>query len=233
MSEQRSYPSPAASRKFVPDVNSLEGRLLLSQQVTFPGGASFIFPTFQRLPRTGGALLQSGTALTVGVGQPTTNTAHVGFDGIGGATVEWNGRAPHSITGVRAVLVQAGRAASDQITVHLTSATPFVAAANAPAAVTAASAASHPVHTLRLRGARTSGTAVQSGSVLTVTVTSPKINNVDINTLPASSGSSPDVQVEWNGGSVHNFTGVDTIIVDIKNGRKDVVALDDAAATGP
>jgi hypothetical protein len=233
MSEQPSRQSPAASRKFVPGVNSLESRLLLSQQVSFPNGASFIFPSFLRLPRTGGAMLQSGTALTVGVGQPTTNTAHIGFDGIGGATVEWNGRSPHSVTGVRSVLVQAGRAGSDQVTFHLTTATPFVSAAHGPAPATAASAASHPVQTLRLGAPRTGGTAVQSGSILTCTITSPRINNVVINTVPSSSGTSPDVQVEWNGGSVHNFMGVDTIIVDIKNGRRDLVALDNAAAKGP
>ena len=69
MSDRPPHQSPGTARKFVPSVNPLESRLLLSQQVFFPDGSHVVFPLFTRLPRTGGTALQSGTALTVGVGQ--------------------------------------------------------------------------------------------------------------------------------------------------------------------
>ena len=77
MSDQPSLQGPGPSRKFLPEVKPLESRLLLSRQVSFPDGTSFIFRTFLRLPRTGGVSEQSGTILGIGVGQPTTNTVQV------------------------------------------------------------------------------------------------------------------------------------------------------------
>jgi hypothetical protein len=210
-------------------VNPLESRLLLSQQVFFPDGSHVVFPLFSRLPRTGGTALQSGTALTVGVGQPTTNTAVFQSVGAGTLTVEWNGRQPRSFTGVDATLVQIAGARRDEVTFHLTNprtsgtaiATGLVDATPTVSAKTLA----HPVHDLGLRS-RTSGTAVQSGSVLTITVTAPKLSTVEISSLNFGQA----VQAEWNGGAVHDFSGVSTIIVDLKNGRKDLVGLDVAAA---
>ena len=52
MSDQPSPQGPGPSRKFLPEVKPLESRLLLSRQVSFPDGTSFIFPTFIHLPRT-------------------------------------------------------------------------------------------------------------------------------------------------------------------------------------
>ena len=46
MSDQPSLQGPGPSRKFLPEVKPLESRLLLSRQVSFPDGTSFIFPTF-------------------------------------------------------------------------------------------------------------------------------------------------------------------------------------------
>ena len=88
--DQGTKSSSALKRKFIPDGNVLESRLLLSRGVAFPDGSSFVFPTFTRLPRTGGALIQSGTALTVGVGQRTSNTVQV-TDGVrrDHGRVEW------------------------------------------------------------------------------------------------------------------------------------------------
>jgi hypothetical protein len=227
MSYRRSEQSPTPSnKKFVPDLNALESRLLLSRQVPFPDGTSFVFPSFVHLPRTGGVALQSGTALTVGVGQPTTNTAHVSFTGAGAATVEWNGRAPQSFTSVQAILVQAGRAGHDHVTFQLNTSPTLVVSSHEPTAAVGANAITRPVHDFVRR---TSGTAVQSGTLLTITVTARKINTVEISSLNFGTV----VQAEWNGGTVHNFTGVNTIIVNTKNGARDLVGLDNGTAKGP
>ena len=224
MSDRSSDQPPVTPRKLVPCVNPLESRLLLSQQVFFPDGFSHVFPTFIRLPRTGGVALQSGTTLTVGVGQRTTNTVLATLDGVGGAQVEWNGRPVHSFTGVEATLVQIGGASRDEVTFHLTNPrTRGTAIAIGQLLATPALGAktvAHPVHPFR-RIARTSGTAVQSGSLLTISVTAPKINTVEISSLNFGQV----VQAEWNGGAIHNFSGVSTIIVDIKNGTNDLVGL--------
>jgi hypothetical protein len=227
MSARTSDQPPDSPRKFVPSVNPLESRLLLSRQVPFPDGTSFSFPTFVRLPRTGGALIQSGTALTVGVGQKTSNTVNIAQAGGGAAAVEWNGRPQHSITGVQAILVQAGNAAHDQITINLTGSAAVAGTLSVPAFEPRATAPGHVVHAFR--SPRTGGTAVQIGTVLTISVTARKINAVTIE----SSNSGQMVQAEWNGGALDSFTGVNTIIVDIRNGSKDVVALDNAVAKGP
>jgi hypothetical protein len=207
-------------------VDALEGRLLLSRAVFFPDGASFIFPTFRNLPRTGGVFVQSGTALSIGVGQRTSNTVHVsGLEG-GMASVEWNGRAAHSLTGVQEILVQAARSGHDHIKINLGSTTALAtaSASDMTSAVGFAQAVSHPIRALR--SPRTSPTAVQSGTVLTITDTSRKITEL------ALSNFDQRVQLEWNGSTDPSFTGVSTIIVNITNGRKDFVALHNAVATG-
>jgi len=223
MSDRPSHQSPGTGRKFLPSVNPLESRVLLSEVLSFADGSRFAFPFFARLPRTGGIALQGGTALTVGVGQPTTNNFHATLDGEGDATVEWNGRPAHSFTGVDATLVQTGRARSDRLTFHLTNPrTGGTALASSQVMATPevlAKPVAHPVHSVRFR---TSGTAVQSGSVLTVTVTNPKTNTVEISSLNFGQV----VQAEWNGGSVHDFMAVSTIIVVCRNGGKDLVGLD-------
>jgi len=228
MSDHLSQQAPTASRKFLPNVNPLESRRLLSQLVFFPDRFSYSFPTFIHLPRTGGVSLQSGTTLTVGVGQRTTNKVLATLDGVGDAQAEWNGRAVHSFMGVQATLVQIGAASRDEVEFHLTNPrTGETGIAIGQFLATPASSAktvAHTVHPFRLKN-RTSGTAVQSGSLLTISVTAPKINTVEISTLNFGQV----VQAEWNGGAIHNVSGVSTIIVDIKNGRKDLVGLDVAS----
>ena len=62
MIDKPSHQGFAGSRKFIPQVKPLESRLLLSrsQSVSFPDGATVVFPTFVNLPRTGGAFAQDG-----------------------------------------------------------------------------------------------------------------------------------------------------------------------------
>jgi hypothetical protein len=232
MSNRISQQSPSTSRKFLPDIHELESRLVLSQQLLFPDGAHLVFPLFSRLPRTGGAALQSGTVLTIGVGQPTTNTAVFQSVGAGTSTVEWNGRPARTFTGADAALVQIGRARRDEITFQLASPRtgPTAIATGLPVAASTVSGRTlaHPTQAIRLAAAlRTSGTAVQSGSILTITVTARKTNTVELSSLNFGQV----VQAEWNGGAVHNFAGVSTIIVDLKNGSRDLVGLDTTTTT--
>jgi len=233
MSDRPSHQLSGTARKFLPNVDPLEGRLLLSRQVTFPDGSSYVFASNLHLPRTGGVALLSGTALTIGVGQSRGNTAQITADGLGGVQTEWNGGPAHSITDVQAILVQTNRARSNEVTFHLTTprtspaavATGLVLTAPAVSARTLA----HPMQALSLHELRTSGAAVQSGSVLTITLSAPRMNTVEMSSLNFGQ----EVQVEWNGGAVHDFSGVSTIIVDTTNGRKDLVALDTMSTTAP
>jgi hypothetical protein len=67
------------------------------------------------------------------------------------------------------------------------------------------------------------GLAVQTGSELTVTVNRPTTNVVEFKVDKV-------VEVEWNGGMIHSFTGVNTIVVNTRNARKDQVTLTDTGA---
>jgi hypothetical protein len=214
---------PGSSKKFVPALNPLESRLLLSRQVTFPDGASFVFPTFPLLPRTGGTFLQTGTALTIGVGQTRSNNVNITDEGSGAQSVEWNGNPSHQLGGVQSILVQAGRSGHDRITISL-GASVALASAGSSTSTSVARADSFPIHAFR---ARTSGRAIQTGSVLNISATSPRINVIAIE----SWNQGQMVQAQWNGGSVHTFTGVQTIIVDVRNSTKDFVGLDEAVTS--
>ncbi len=225
MSDQPSLQGPGPSRKFLPEVKPLESRLLLSRQVSFPDGSSFIFRTFLHLPRTGGVSEQRGTVLGIGVGQPTTNTVQVTETGQGGIQAQWNGGPVHSFTGIRSSVIQTERSRTNQITFNLTSSrtspTALAVGLQVPTAAVlpSVSANSQKVRVPEIR--RTSGSAIQSGSVLTVIVDKRTINTVEI------SNGAGAVAVEWNGGAVHSFEGIATIVVDTQNARNDLVALHD------
>ncbi len=225
MSDKPSHHGTAASRKFFPEVKLLESRLLLSQsqKVNFPDGSSFVFPLFMHLPRTGGALVQRGTVLGIGVGQPATNAVQVTDDGEGDVQAKWNGGPTRSFTGIQSTVIQTRRGRTNQITFNLTgNRTGPAAVAVGSTVPTDAIFAREGGHPPNVRINRTSGAAVQAGSVLTVTVNKPTSDTVEI-----SDDGGGGVAVEWNGGHVHSFTGVATIVVDTRNSTKDLVALDD------
>jgi hypothetical protein len=225
MTDKPSHHGPVASRKFLPEVKPLESRLLLSQsqKVSFPDGSSFAFPLFRHLPRTGGVSVQRGTHLGIGVGQPTANTVQVNDDGQRDVQAEWNGGPAQSFTGIHSIVIEAQRARDNQITFNLTGhGTGGAAVAVGSHVPTDATLASEGRHPLIVDIRRTSGAGIQSGSVLTVTVNKPTSDTVAI-----SNDGGGSVAVEWNGGHVHSFTGVATIVVDTRNARKDLVALDD------
>jgi len=238
MSDKPSHQGLAAPRKFMPDVKPLESRLLLSTAVpdfggdfgrsdVFPDGTSLVSPALPHLPRTGGVFVQTGTVLAIGVGQPTTNTVHATDDGGGAFTVEWNGDPVHSLTGVASTVIQARRAKSGQIMFNLAGPrTVGTAVAVGSVVPTDAAAASDEGHSQKVEKRKAGGHAVQSSSVLTVTVNKPLSNAVLISNYGGGA-----VAVEWNGGAVHSFTGVATIFVDTHNARKDLVALHDPGPT--
>jgi hypothetical protein len=218
MSDEPPRQNTAPSREFLPGVKPLEDRCLLS----FAGSSGFS-PLFHLLPRTGGVSAQSGSMLAIGVGQPTTNSVQLTDDGKGEIQAEWNGGPVHSFTTVATTVIQAERARTNQITLDLASPRTGPAAIAVGSLATAAAATSHGGDpTPQIRVARTSGTAVQTGSLLTVTVTRPKTNLVQITNEGGGA-----VQVEWNGGPVHSFSGVAEVVVDTRNARKDQVTLDE------
>jgi hypothetical protein len=229
MKGRSSHPYESTSRKLVPDVDALEGRLLLSRTVSFPDGSSLVFPTFQQVGRTGGALLQSGTALTIGVGQRTSNTVNISEQNGGSATVEWNGRLPQSVQSVQSILVQAGRSRHDHVAIGLGFATVFATASTpvAPPAIVFARQVLPHVHALL--GSRSGATAVQTGTVLTITDNSPELTALEI----SSWNFGRQVQPEWTGSALPRFSDVSMVIVDIRNGMNDFVALNNVAAKGP
>ena len=227
MSDDPSHQSPAASRKFIPEVKPLESRLLLSQaqRLSFPDGTSFVFPTFVHLPRTGGVSVQKGTVLSIGVGQVRGNTLNVTDDGNGDVQAEWNGGPLHSLTGIKSTVIEAQRASHNQITFSLTGVrTGPAAIAVGSQIVTAALSATEEGRPLRTVF-RTSGAAVQTGSILTVNVDKRTTNAVEI-----SNNGGGSVEVEWNVGAVHSFTGVAMVVVDTRNARNDLIALDDSTS---
>ena len=71
------------------------------------------------------------------------------------------------------------------------------------------------------------GRAVQSGSQLTVTVNRPTTNVVNINSIDDFMKIPSAVDVAWNGGMVHSFTGVSTIVVNTLNARTNEVIVTD------
>jgi hypothetical protein len=172
-------------------------------------------------------LIQSGTALTVGVGQRSSNTVNITDGGSGAATVEWNGRAPHSVMAFQAILVQAATSRRDRITINLGSSTALATAGATTAATPTARTHSQVIHALR--SPRTGPIAVQTGTVLDINVTARKINQLAIENWNFGHM----VQAQWSGSGVHTFTDVSTIIVVIRNGTNDFLALDNAVVKGP
>jgi hypothetical protein len=193
-------------------MNQLENRFLLSG--SDPRGGTTGGDDLPRLlPRTGGVFVQTGSELGIGVGQPTTNTVLVTDDRAGHVQAQWNGGPLHSLTGVTTTFIEAERARFDQVVFTLTSSR------------TGPTAAAVGTHVTMLSRTRTSGIAVQTGSVLTVIVDRPKFNVVQVVNEGAG-----NVQVEWNGGIVHSYAGVKSIIVDAINARKDDIILTDSSS---
>jgi hypothetical protein len=238
MSEKPIRPDVSPSREFVPEVKSLEGRILLSAAT--PQGDSIVW--YHNPPRTGGIAIQSGSVLSCFVGEPRENQVKVVDNGKGNVSMSWNFGHPQVFKGVTTTIVQAQRAGTDQFSFGIgdtvtalgadagstfhqpgpsAGSTAVELGSGVPMDAATPGGSGHPLDTVLHR--RTGGIAIQSGSLLTVTVDRPRTNVVQITNEGAG-----NVQVEWNGGPVHSFSGVANIIVDAKNARKDQVTLTDA-----
>lgn len=228
MSSESAFRGTGCSKQFLPELKPLESRLLLSRLVNFPDGTSVTIPALGHLPRTGGVSEQSGAVLGIGVGHAKGNSVNVSDSGKGGILAEWNGGPVHSFTSVKATVIEIERARFNQVTFNLAGPVTHPMAAEvgtrASTETPLPSEGDHPQLLRVARAPRTSGTAFQSGSVLTVTVYRSTTNNVEI-----SNGGGGNVAVQWNGGPVHSFAGISTIVVDTENGRNDLVALDDVS----
>jgi hypothetical protein len=183
------------------------------------------------------------------------NFVQVIDNGKGNILMSANSGHTQTFMGVATTIIQAQRARTDQFSFKLNDTVTAVAAGagstfHQPGPSTGSTAIElgssgprdavtpgeigRPLDIVRLP--KMSGHAIQGGSLLTVTVDRPKTNVVQITNEGAG-----NVQVEWNGASVHSFAGdypqgptrsfagVANIVVDTRNARKDQVTLVDAA----
>jgi hypothetical protein len=231
MSDQSSLQQGRAAKTFVPITEAIERRSLMSAGLHGVLGHALLSrepnpapPTVPvlglHLPRTGGVSIQVGAVADIGVGQRFGNTVQINDEGTGSYRAEWNGGPVHSFADAQAVAVFAKRATHDQIMINLADqsvASPLAELhQNDRAAAVDANAGKGPELLIR----RTSGNAVQSGTALSVTVNKPTSNQLLI--LDQGGGA---VEVEWNGGTVHSFTGVTTILVQAEKARNDQVTF--------
>ena len=71
---------------------------------------------------------------------------------------------------------------------------------------------------------RTGGIAVQSGSLLTV-VLDNKVGQHGLDTVTVVDDGKGDIQVNWDGGPVHSFSGVSQIVIDSMPTQTEQVTL--------
>jgi hypothetical protein len=214
MSNRMTRQRLAHRRGFIPAVNSMESRRLMS--------AGFRSPIARPDARQmGGLAIQTGTVLTVTVDRPTSNTVQVSNLGAGNIDVAWDGSPVESFSGVATIDVRAEKARDDRIAFSLNadpgSSTDVKACARtANAAVTARAEAK----TLVDVAAKRIGVAAQRGTALFVTVTKPSSNNVNI--IDDGAGL---LEVQWNGSAVHSFANIDTVSVHAEGARNAEVTL--------
>lgn len=91
--------------RVVPRLEALEDRLLLSE-LPFLSGIAFLPPIY--LPRTGGAAVQVGSTLEIGVASPFIpgfglSSTMIVDEGGGNVAAEWNGGPVHVFSGIDTV----------------------------------------------------------------------------------------------------------------------------------
>lgn len=242
MSDQLIRDETGRSREFVPEVKALEDRILLSPAA--PRAEHIVW--HPNPPRTGGIAVQNGGVLSCFVGQPRTNQVQVSDDGKGNVEMSWNSGPTHSFSGVSSVVIQAERAKTDQfvfkrgtgndtVTARVATAGSTFAQPGPSSGSTAVSLAPTGPTDVAPRGEGShtrghlhprsfGGHAVQTGTTLTITVNRPTTNVVQLTDEGAGK-----VEVEWNGGPAHSYSGVSTIMVNTHNARRDQITLIDAA----
>jgi hypothetical protein len=199
-------------RKIVPGLNHLEYRCLMSTGLSRGGDVLLA-------RQMGGVATERGARVTVTVDKPSGNAVQI-WDDLGGLfKIDWNGSAVHSFTGVQDVSVLATRARNNQVTINLadaTAAAPATASNLAERKCAVPSTAGGPL----LIPTMGEG-ATQVGTQLTVTVNKPGKNTVQI--FDSGAGS---LAVQRNGGAVHDFTGITTIVVHAENAKNDQISFD-------
>jgi hypothetical protein len=215
MSDRSSGQALRPRRTFTPGVKRLEDRFLLSSAQR----SSLLVP--QAVKHDGNAV-QTGTLLGVTADRSGTNKVHVTDNGAGFVQVDWNGSSVHSFAGIDTVDVHTQKGKKDVITFGLTGG-PSVALddlarppGEADSRLTPGETL-HPLIRVLKRTSQKDGVAVQSGTVLTVTVHESKGNSVQI------SDKSGDILVAWNGGSPESFEGINAIVVNAQKARNDQV----------
>jgi hypothetical protein len=213
MTDRRSRQRRSPGRESVPGVQELESRCLLSTGYHPLGHHRLV--TALRM----GEAVQTGTVVTVSVNKPTTNTVQVSEGGPGNIQVAWNGGPLHSFTGVGTTIVQAEKARRDQVTFNLddpaTGSPDLAVHHGARTEAVPAGAMGHPMIPAG------KGVTVQNGTELSVTVGYRKGN-----TLQVTDEGGGAVQISWQGGAVHSFTRVATIVVQAEKARNDQITFD-------
>jgi len=134
MSDRSSHQKLARRRNFVPGLNALESRCLLSSalhsfgahpDVPLEGGMSVQTgtllvvtvnrPTTNTVKMIRGTAVQNGTELTVTVNKPVSNTVIILDEGGGTLKVESDDGSAHVFEGVTTIQVHAERARHDRI----------------------------------------------------------------------------------------------------------------------
>jgi len=246
MSDTSSDRGSARSRKFIPDVGSLENRALLSSVI--PDGFSIRGSHPDATPPTGSAD-QRGTVLSVTCFRRQGNTMQFTDDGpTEDVTAAWNGGPTHSFTGVTKTICVAEKAAHDQWTFNLTptSIGSATKGAGAPKLVVESSKSGASQPSLAATGgpengqtgpkagsARTEHGAdartdsfnfgvTQHGSELIVVVNSPKTKVLNLTVV-----GDIVVHMKYDAVDSEDFAGVQTVVVDANNAGRFEVTLTD------
>jgi hypothetical protein len=213
-------PPTRTFRKFIPCLSALENRLSPSAA----GHASFLGP---QVSNDHGVAIQTGPLLGVTVNRPGRNTVRVGYDGSGHAQVKWNGGHSSTYTGVAIVDIHAQGGRKNKFTFALvgsaSAAAPLAAGAGGHAETAAAPRGRASLRMLARAASQNHGNAVQSGAILTVDVADARGNSVQLSDAGAGG-----IQVAWNGGPPHSFTGISSIIIHALRARNDQIIF-----TGP
>jgi hypothetical protein len=226
----------ASSDRFLPQVEALEDRQLLSvASIPHVGprttGTSFLegsvlLPHGPSVLRTGGAAFQEGSVLHLVLSQQADNEATLTDDGRGDITVEWNGHTPPTFHGVHEVVIDslgqhdviryncvagAGTHAHEEVEVRLaSSSSKFIPN---PGALW-----SKGMDFDIEPGADRDGVAFQSGPVLFLALSKPVANQAVL--VDDGHG---DITVEWNGHTPTTFHNVGQVVIE-SLGRQDAIA---------
>jgi len=212
MNDRPSHQKLVPRRKFVPDLNPLERRCLLSAGLRS-------LRAHPNVPTHGGIAVQTGSLLTVTVDRPTTNRVQVSSSGAD-IQLAWNGAPVENFTDVAVIEVHAEKARNNQITFNLGRSVANSSNARACTVTSDGSGTAVAKSRSRLTSVIRAGTAIQQGTKLIVTVDRPTTNNVEV--IGQGAGR---VDVAWNGSPEQSFSGITTVVAHTEKARNDQLSL--------